>query len=175
LKELPLPAGWDKRLPFRSLLSKDIKAPKLRQYYILSWGINFIDAVPRGAQERHLGPFEVGADMRWGGARSKTGLDPGLRRFVRRLELLGARPDRHPRLGPVPYDRHFYFDISTRSKPAFYHISTWLGRRLSVMLITSSLLNRRTKLPDKELIRNVEIIDWFMFAVLMSCRVPRIM
>ena len=105
-----------------------------------------------------------------GRATSKDGLNPTLRRFVRMLEEMGAKSEVG---GSNSFDRHFWFDISTRSKPAYYHISTWAGKQIVVGLDAKSILNKRTQLPDMKLIKNVEVMDWFIFAVLMNCRVHR--
>jgi hypothetical protein len=173
MKRLPIPGNLKKLLPYRSLLSKEIKLPAsyFRHYYVLSWGIEIQDLVdPRDPPQRYFGTFKVGTDVRWGGPRSKSGLNPALRRSVRMLEKMGMKSEVG---GANSFDRHFWFDVSTRSKPAYYHISTWGGGQIVVELNAKSILNKRTQLPDMKLIKNVEIMDWFIFAVLMNCGVSR--
>jgi len=171
LRKLPLPANFT-ILPFRSLLGKEIRPPLPcnRNYGIFSWGIVNIDSAPK--RESYRGHFKVGCDVGWGAPASKAGPDPAIIRFLGMLQKMGAKPNR-----TIPYERyhrHFWFDISTPSKIAFYDLCTMFGGKITATVYAKgSLLNERTRFLDDELLRKIEIMDSFIYAVLSSCNVPR--
>jgi len=170
MRKLTLPSNY-RILPFRSVISKEMKPPLgIYHYWVLSWGITLLDYVPgiSANEERYHGHFKVGSDIGCGGSPSKSGPHPAIIRFNRMLTRMGAKPD--PNMSGEDH-LHYWFDISTPSKTAYYAICE-LDGMISPGLNTNSLLNEGTHLVDKELIRNVEMIDWFIFAVLSSCNVP---
>jgi len=166
---LPIPANYT-ILPFRSKLVCDIRPPFscYRHYAILSSSIVNVYASQR---ETYRGHFKVGCDMGWGAPFSQSEPDPAIIRFVRMLQKMGAKANR------IPFKRHhldFWFDISTASKFAFYELYIELGGKIRATVNAATpLLNERTRFLDKELLRKIEILDSFMFAVLTTCNVPR--
>jgi len=180
--KLPLPANFTV-FRFPSLLDRDEELSTLlnRRYIIFSRGIGNMDYIQGRKRENYMGShFKVGYDAGWEAPFSNNEPDPAIIDFVRMMEMLGAKvnyelPDyANYGMPSLKYHVYFWFDISTSSKAAGYVLRVFNGSMIIPTISTATrLLNNRTRTPNKYLLRNIESMDEWIYAVLVHCKVPR--